>query len=480
MTKNTSETRLKNINSKIMAFIKVLYKKKIGITFMLVIIAISSTLLFTGYSQKAYRSTSFWVKHTYEVLDTAVNISYSLIEIQNNNYENILAKTNTSFHLLDSTKQNLLYRVNSLKQLTSDNLKQQPRIDSLLKIIKNIFIFYEIKIINDNENLNILNGIKKENNEITKAYALLGLIKNEEKRLLIIRQKNNDTYINNLNYSFCFLIGGLFILLVMLYFNRQDTQEKVDDFNFKEQDYQTELKVQEQVQINSDKAFSIERAQYNYVMSHDLKEPLRMVIGFMDLLQKGYHKQLDEKANSYIKFAGDGAKRMQKMINDMLRYASIGENNRKLEKISIVALVEEVQLNLINQIEESNTKIIIGLPACSFKAYKAEILRLFQNLLINAIKFRKNNIDSIININCVEHKMYWQVSIKDNGIGIDKFYQDKAFEIFWRLHTDKEYDGTGIGLAICKKIVEQHHGKIWIDSEPGKGCIFYFTISKNL
>lgn len=451
-----------------------------GISFLLIILGIISTLFFTNYSQKAYWSNSYWVKHTHEVLDTTYKISQTLIEIQNNNYQNILQKDSDVLQLNTFIEKNLFLKIDKLKNLTSDNLIQQPKIDSLYNKVIKLLHFYKINFDWSKKNLNILYVIRTENTQMIEVKSIIKSIEQEEERLLIVRQKKNDNYTDKLNISFCILLGGIFILLMVLYFNRQNTQEKVDDFIFKEKDYKTELKEQELLQIVTDKAYNTELSQYNYVMSHDLKEPLRMISGFMDLLKKGYTKQLDEKANNYINYAIDGAKRMQKMINDMLRYASVGDNNKALEKINFALLVEEVQLNLYNQIVEAKTKIEIENPDCDVIVYKAEMLRLLQNLISNAIKFRKININSKINIKCTEHKNYWQICIKDNGIGINKIYHEKIFEIFSRLHTDKEYDGTGIGLAISRKIVEHHKGKIWVDSEPDKGCIFYFTISKEL
>lgn len=451
-----------------------------GITFILVLTAIISTVFFTGYSQRAYWNNSFWVRHTQGVLDTSYNITILFQEMLTVNYENYFSGNKNIFQQKNSYSDSLETRIKKLKYLTRDNAHQQPKIDSLNNIMLEIFQLFKSKKYQEDWDKKNLDLIKIQNNYKDKVQILIKLILQEEKRLMIIRQSKNDSYIQKLNISFCFLIGGIFILLVILYFMMQNTQEKVDDFNFKEQDYQNEIQEQEQQQINTDKAFNMELAQYNYVMSHDLKEPLRMISGFMDLLQKGYQNQLDTKANGYINYAVDGAKRMQKMINDMLKYASIGENKRKIENVNIGVLVQEIQLNLYNQIEESNCKIIIDTPTCSINVYKAEMLRLLQNLISNAIKFRKNNILSIININCVEKNTCWQISVKDNGIGIDKVFHTKIFDIFSRLHTDKEYDGTGIGLAICKKITEQHGGKIWVEAEPGDGCTFYFTISKNL
>ena len=478
MSVNFNNKILKIYNSIYLAVIKISYTKKIGITSLLILTAFISTLFFTGYSQKAYSKNSFWVKHTQEVLDTSTSISFLFQEIKTINNKNIKSKNEDVFEEKHDILKTLFVKIDQLKYLTKDNPIQQPKIEKLKNLCQEFSIFFETNKRNWDEEYDLL--IRKQNSFLTGAQVLIQTIALEEKKLMVIRQKKYDNYFNALNTSFGILIGSIFILLVIIYFIIQYTQQKEENFNFKELDYQTELREQEQLQISTGKAFTSELAQYNYVMSHDLKEPLRMITGFMDLLKKGYHAQLDDKANGYINFATDGAKRMQTMINDMLKYASIGENKRRIEKVSIATLVEEAQLNLTKQIADSSAKIIIDSSQCYVRVYKAEILRLLQNLISNAIKFRKQNISCLININCVEHQTYWQVSVEDNGIGIDKFYFTRIFEIFARLHTDKEYDGTGIGLAICKKIVEQHGGNIWVESEPGEGCTFYFTIDKNL
>lgn len=221
-----------------------------------------------------------------------------------------------------------------------------------------------------------------------------------------------------------------------------------------------------------------EQAQFSYIVSHDLKEPLRMIINFMDLLQKRYTTQLDEKANKYIDFAVDGGRRMQKMISDLLLYSSTGQNKTGKETIELAEIIKEVELNLYKQINELHASIIIDSPGCPMSVYKSEILRLFQNLISNAIKFRKKDINPIIHISCSEKIDHWLIEIRDNGIGMDSNNIDKVFDVFTRLHGMNEYEGTGIGLAICKKIVQQHNGTIWVASVLNSGSTFYFTLSK--
>lgn len=220
-----------------------------------------------------------------------------------------------------------------------------------------------------------------------------------------------------------------------------------------------------------------ELEQFAYVASHDLKEPLRMINGFMQMLQKKYGKTLDEAANTYINYALDGSKRMQQLISDLLRYSQIIKEEREL--VDLNAVYDEVRLNLLKQIEENNATIVVEHSLPVIKANRSAILRLFQNLINNAIKFRKPDEDPVVHIDAKEGEAHWTFSITDNGIGISENNYERIFEIFSRLHLKSEYPGSGIGLAKCKKIVQHHDGKIWLESEPGKGSIFYFTLEKS-
>ncbi len=221
-----------------------------------------------------------------------------------------------------------------------------------------------------------------------------------------------------------------------------------------------------------------ELEQFAYVASHDLQEPLRMISSFLQLLQKKYKGQMDETADKYIHLAVDGAGRMKLLINDLLLLSRVSTSKLNFNDVDVNQSVKNVVASLQQSIEESRAVINIGkLPL--IKANPSQIEQLFQNLIGNAIKYRRQDI-TIIDVNCIEEEMVWGFSVRDNGIGFDKKYEEKIFTIFQRLHTKNEYPGTGIGLAICKKIVERHGGKFRVDSEPGKGSTFYFTISKNI
>jgi signal transduction histidine kinase len=221
-----------------------------------------------------------------------------------------------------------------------------------------------------------------------------------------------------------------------------------------------------------------ELEQFAYVASHDLKEPLRMVISFMGLLKEQYGPELDEKANTYIGYALDGGKRMQKMIADLLELSRTAHHNAVKEWVNLGVILVEVKQNIFQLIEESKAEIIIKADLPLLAVYRVDITRLLQNLLSNAIKFRKKETNPVIHFDTTEKEEGWLFSIQDNGIGIKKEKFEKIFEIFTRLHSQETYEGTGIGLAVCKKVVEHHGGKIWVESEEGNGSTFHFIIQK--
>ena len=217
-----------------------------------------------------------------------------------------------------------------------------------------------------------------------------------------------------------------------------------------------------------------ELEQFAYVSSHDLKEPLRMITSFLQLLHKRYSNELDEDANEFINYAVDGAKRMNDMINDLLEYSRIGNKERKFEYLQSEKILETAMINLKQSIEDSNANITHD-PLPLIYANEHMMIQLFQNLIGNAIKYCGKE-DPTIHISADNKDDEYLFSIMDNGIGIDQKHLDRIFTIFQRLHSRDEYDGTGIGLAISKRILQEHRGKIWVESELGKGSIFYFTI----
>jgi PAS domain S-box-containing protein len=217
-----------------------------------------------------------------------------------------------------------------------------------------------------------------------------------------------------------------------------------------------------------------ELEQFAYVASHDLQEPLRMVSSFTQLLAKQYKDQLDENAKEYINYAVDGAKRMQQLINDLLLYSRVNTQGDKFEDINLEKVLDEVLYNLEIVIQE-NQAIITREPLPKICADYRQMSQLFQNLIGNALKYRSEETPKI-SISVQKKEENWLFMVKDNGIGMEPKYHEQVFQIFRRLHSPDDYEGTGIGLAIAKRIIERHHGQIWVKSEPRKGSTFYFTI----
>jgi light-regulated signal transduction histidine kinase (bacteriophytochrome) len=217
-----------------------------------------------------------------------------------------------------------------------------------------------------------------------------------------------------------------------------------------------------------------ELEQFAYVASHDLQEPLRMITGYTNLLAKRYGGKLDQDADDFIGFAVNGAKRMHVLINDLLSYSRAGNNRNRLTQTNCEETLARTLASLQAAIEESGAAITHDdLP--TVMADRTQMDQLFQNLIGNAIKYRGADPPQI-HVGCQRDGGWWVFSVRDNGIGIDPRYSERIFIIFQRLHTRDEYSGTGIGLAICKKIVERHGGKIWIESELGQGTTCYFKL----
>jgi len=236
-----------------------------------------------------------------------------------------------------------------------------------------------------------------------------------------------------------------------------------------------QIEIQLNEALESIKKTNDELEQFAYVASHDLQEPLRMVTSFLSQLEKKYSENLDEKAKEYIFYAVDGAKRMRHIILDLLEYSRAGKSIEKLKNIDINEVIQEIEILHSHQIKELNAKIIkSNLPIIN--THKTPIRQIFQNLISNGLKYHKISTPPEIKIECYKDNSNWHFTISDNGIGIDPEYHEKIFVIFQRLHSKEEYSGTGIGLAITKKIIENIGGRIWLKSEKNMGCEFHFTV----
>jgi PAS domain S-box-containing protein len=219
-----------------------------------------------------------------------------------------------------------------------------------------------------------------------------------------------------------------------------------------------------------------ELGQFAYIASHDLQEPLRMVASYTQLLSRRYKGQLDTDADEFIAFAVDGASRMQRLIDDLLAYSRVGTKGQDLLATSSEEALEQALLNLRGAIEESGA-LVTHDPLPTVLADEMQLVQLFQNLVGNAIKYQDPGVPRVHISAARNSGKKWIFAVNDNGLGIDPQYFEKIFGVFQRLHGRDEFAGTGIGLAICKKIVERHGGSISVESQPGKGSTFRFALA---
>ncbi|MCA9971272.1 MAG: hypothetical protein KC425_13695, partial [Anaerolineales bacterium] len=217
-----------------------------------------------------------------------------------------------------------------------------------------------------------------------------------------------------------------------------------------------------------------ELEQFAYVASHDLQEPLRMVTSYLQLLQRRYRGQLDANADEFIAYAVDGAERMKVLINDLLAYSRVGTRGKPLAPADAEALLQRALDNLQLSIAETGARVHHD-PLPAILADDGQFVQLLQNLIGNAIKFR-GAAPPEVHVGVTRQDAQWRFAVSDNGIGFEPQFAERIFVIFQRLHTRSEYGGTGIGLAICKKIVERHGGQIWAESTPDVGTTIYFTL----
>ncbi len=258
-----------------------------------------------------------------------------------------------------------------------------------------------------------------------------------------------------------FFLGALFVFLVV----------KAGKLSLEKLKSTNETLVEYSLSLESKNKYL---EQFSYITSHDLQEPLRNVSSFTDLLKSEYKGKLDGNADKYIEFISDSSDQMSGMVNGLLEYYQI-ESNVEIGNVNCNTIITDVTNELSEEIKENNIHLQIDtLP--EIKAYKKELQALFKNLISNAIKFRQKDIQSFVTISAKKNAANWEFSVRDNGIGIKEEHFVKIFLIFQRLHNKTDYKGTGIGLALCEKIVQLHKGNIWVTSRPKHGSTFYFTI----
>ncbi|MBD1877517.1 sensor histidine kinase [Coleofasciculus sp. FACHB-T130] len=442
-----------------------------------------------SWSVQRLLSNSRWVDHTYQVRE---EIEHTLSGI------NSAEKARRGYIITGKDTYLINYRqgiqesnrgFTTLRTLTADNPLQQQRLALLEPLIaeklKGLQESIELRQRNLGEDRNAQIAFTDRNSAIyEKIKELLAAMQKEEQMLLQRRAAATNRSVRYTILVVC--IGGLlsFSLLIAIYFllrkqirDRILATEKLAQTNAAlETEIAERLEAErklEQLTTNLQRS-NRELEQFAYVASHDLQEPLRAVSGYTQLLVQEYQNSLDESAQEYMAYVIDGATRMQQLIQDLLAYSRVSTRTQAFVSIDGEKVLLQAINNLQVAIAESNATITHD-PLPQVNGDKTQWLQLFQNLIANAIKFRREEPPQV-HITAELKDREWLFSVRDNGIGIKPQYLDRIFEIFKRLHTRREFPGTGIGLAMCKKIVERHGGSIWAESQPGVGTTFYFTI----
>ena len=434
-----------------------------------------------------------WVTHTYEVLEKLdyARISFSEAETSERGY--LLTGRDAHLEVYRNAVAGLGGRLKELRELTVDNPRQQAALRNLAPLILEKLASMQSQIgTRDAGGLAAAAGVVEEGSGKTlmdEIRAGIAGIKGEEDRLLVLRSAELESssratrrlIVVGEAMGFCFLfLAGVVIFQEMR--KRATAETEIRRLNA-----DLERRVEERTTELGERAKELERSnlelqQFAYVASHDLQEPLRTISSFTQLLAKRYQNQLDDKAREFINFAVDGCKRMQMLINDLLSFSRVGTQGKEFAAVSCEAALERVLKMMKLTIEGSKARITKD-PLPIVLADELQLCQLLQNLIGNAIKFKGEDAPRI-HISAEAVGIGWKIAVRDNGIGIAPEQNDRIFIIFQRLHTKMQYPGTGIGLAICKKIAERHGGKIWVEPDPEGGSVFYFTIydgkSKNL
>lgn len=443
-----------------------------------------------------------WVAHTYSVLDTLDKIDSALkgSELQHQDY--LLTKAPKYLAAYQTEAEQIYQALNRVRQLTQDNSEQQQRLDRLQPVIQQQLALFQrsLQTSQPNPEAGSQATFLAEGEVLQQiTQTLLSELRQTESRLLLQRAVSVDANVQRTLWIGNIGLGLAVVLLIGIYalLRRQIRQREAAELALQQTNLQLETKVQEVMQANAALYQEIEERQriekslqqftlllrqsnqeleqFAYVASHDLQEPLRAVTSYTQLLAQKYPTTLDAKTEKYIGYIVDGATRMQQLINDLLTYSRVGRQHLVLQPTDCNAIVDLVCQNLQVAIAESQGSITHD-PLPTITADPAQLTQLLQNLVGNALKYRSDQPPHVHISAQIQAETAWVFAVQDNGVGMETKYLERIFVIFQRLHTRRQYPGTGIGLAICKKIVERHGGSIWVESQLGMGSTFYFTI----
>lgn len=442
-------------------------EKKIIFFFFLAASALLSVLVIFYYNAQKVKSTTDLVEHTQEVLRKSSDVLLDVLNIETGSRGYSLTGNENYLEPFNNAVTTINSNIEKLALLTKDNLNQQSRIDSLKKVIEKRLTFTKILIeVRKQKGFNSAEKFMSDGNGkilTDKIRNIIAAINSEELGLLEQRKKENEK--SNKNSGLIFLALLVFIvtiltLVAILIIKNQKTRNK----------YEEDLKKS----IELFTAVNKELETFTYSVSHDLRAPLRAINGYSKILQEDYAMKLDADGISSLNAILNNSKKMGELIDDLLAFSRLGRKEITTSEINMNILVKSVkEEEMIGRSNEIEFKIN-ELP--SAMGQQALIKQVWVNLISNAVKFSKNQPKTIIEIGSYFKDKFVVYYIKDNGTGFDMQYYDKLFGIFQRLHSQEEFEGTGIGLAIVQKIVTRHNGKVWAESKLNEGSCFYFSL----
>lgn len=447
-----------------------------------ILLIILSTISYR--SLNSFKSKNEWVAHSTEVLYNLQGMVVELKEAENNNLAFLITQDNNFRKPSINSKIGVMEYFEESKQLTSDNPKQQRRFEQLEKLINKSYTILENiqeqsaqSRLTDSE---IRQVLQREIEVMESIQSVVSLIEETEKKLLSDRNIEVSIALEE-NYIMISIFAALTLIIIILaYLNF------MNDIQVRQS---LELKLQESVHLLSQSNKELE--QFAYVASHDLQEPLRKVVSFSDIILRKHADGLDDKGKAYFDRMVASTERMQTLIQDLLNFSRTTRNIGDKKEIKINVLIKDVLEDLSQAIKDANGKVKLKLEDdIQIKGTPIQIRQLIQNVISNAIKYKKKDTSPIIRIKSkvinadrlltklpiVISDTFLEITINDNGIGFDEQYLDKIFTIFQRLHGRSEYSGTGIGLALCKRVIDNHNGYITAKSEKEKGSTFFIYL----
>lgn len=446
----------------------------------LITTALTFFLAVTANAFLAYRlnEVKTWTLHTHLVIEELKDAQLCLQELESEDRAWAISGNPLFMRDYPEQRRSVLTHLDNIATLVSDNPRQVPLIrrarlaaNAKLVFVDEVFRAVDAaaaqRLINSGRGTVPMQDFKSQIEAMTANEQ--ALLRQREEQLIAVQRASW--------FSTAFL-GFFSVVLLVWVFNitRQALAEEQKRVAVLEEEVAERKRVEQNLLRTSQKLASsnTDLQQFAYVASHDLQEPLRAVAGFLTLIVSKHKDNLDPETEGWINHAVEGAQRMRSLINDLLSYARVESQGKTLNNVDVNLALQRARQDLVVLLEETGAELIVDdLP--QVVGDEGQLAQLFQNLIGNALKFRGEARPRIV-VKVEARQGEWLFSIQDNGIGFDPEHAKRIFVIFQRLHGRDEYKGTGIGLALCKKIIERHGGRIWAESQPGAGATFFFTL----